>query len=46
MDRFDWQARLADVHSSFPGVERKPVIGITGNHADTDCRLKEQLGET
>ncbi len=41
MDRFDWQARLADVHSSFPGVERKPVIGITGNHADTDCRLSE-----
>ncbi len=41
MDRFDWQARLADAHSSFPGVERKPVIGITGNHADTDCRLSE-----
>ncbi|MBO5186933.1 MAG: gamma-glutamyl-gamma-aminobutyrate hydrolase family protein [Prevotella sp.] len=41
MNRFDWKARLAEIHSSFPGTERKPVIGITGNHVDTDCRLSE-----
>lgn len=41
MDRFDWQARLADIHGTFPESGRKPVIGITGNYGEFNCKLAD-----
>lgn len=40
-DRFDWQSRLAEIHSVFPEARRKPVIGITGNYGGQACKLAE-----
>ena len=40
--RFDWQSQLATtVYATFPEAQRKPVIGITGNYAEPDCKLGE-----
>ncbi|MBQ8656722.1 MAG: membrane dipeptidase [Prevotella sp.] len=42
MNRFDWQSRLHnEVYATFPEAQRKPVIGITGNYGDSECRLTE-----
>lgn len=38
-DHFDWQSQLLPVFSHFPEAEPRPVIGITGNYGDTDCKL-------
>lgn len=42
MDRFDWQSRLSDIYSAFPEAESRPVIGITGNYSDGECRLADR----
>ena len=40
--RFDWQSQLATtVYATFPEAQSKPVIGITGNYAEPDCKLGE-----
>lgn len=41
MNCFDWQSRLTKVYAAFPEAKRKPVIGITGNYAEPDCKLGE-----
>ena len=41
MNRFDWQARLKEVHDTFPEAECKPVIGITANYGEENCKLAE-----
>ena len=41
MNRFDWQSRLTEVYATFPEAKRKPVIGITGNYAEPECKLSE-----
>ena len=41
MNRFDWQSRLTEVYATFPEAKRKPVIGITGNYAEPECKLGE-----
>ena len=41
MDRFDWQKRLDGVYASFPEATEKPVIGITGNYGELECKLAE-----
>ena len=39
---FDWQSQLvASAYASFPGAQRKPVIGITGNYGELTCKLAE-----
>ncbi len=38
---FDWQSHLATAYSSFPEAPCKPVIGITGNYGDGNCKLGE-----
>lgn len=41
MNRFDWQARLADIYAAFPEAGGKPVIGITGNYGELNCKLAD-----
>ena len=41
MNRFDWQSHLANAYAAFPEAPRKPMIGITGNYAEPDCKLGE-----
>lgn len=41
MERFDWQKRLDSVYVSFPEASEKPVIGITGNYGERECKLAE-----
>ncbi|MBQ9668020.1 MAG: membrane dipeptidase [Prevotella sp.] len=41
MNRFDLNARLADVYSQFTSNARRPVVGITGNYGDQTCKLAE-----
>lgn len=41
MNRFDWQARLAETYKVFPEAKRKPIIGITGNFGEQTCKLAE-----
>ncbi len=41
MERFDWQRRLDSVYASFPEAEEKPVIGITGNYGERECKIAE-----
>ena len=40
-NRFDWQSQLAAVYATFPEARRKPLIGITGNYGEQQCRLAE-----
>lgn len=40
-DRFDWKSQLKQIHSSYPGYKRQPIIGITGNYQNGDCTLSE-----
>ena len=41
MNRFDWQSRLTEVYATFPEAKRKPVIGITGNYGEFECKMGE-----
>ena len=41
MNRFDWQSQLANAYATFPEAKHKPVIGITGNYVEPDCKLGE-----
>ena len=41
MNRFDWQAQLAKCHASFPAATHKPVIAITGNYGEGNCKLAQ-----
>ena len=41
MNKFDWQAQLTGAYSSFPEAKRKPIIGITGNYLEPECKLGE-----
>ena len=38
---FNWQSQLASAYATFPEAKHKPVIGITGNYAEPDCKLGE-----
>lgn len=38
---FDWQAVYDAAHASFPGTQRKALIGITGNFGERGCELAE-----
>jgi len=38
---FNWKAEYDARHSTFPGYEHQPVIGITGNFGDKGCELAE-----
>ena len=41
-NRFDWQSQLAaTAYQSFPEAARRPVIGITGNYGEQNCKLGE-----
>ncbi len=40
-NRFDWQSHLATAYKSFPEAPYKPVIGITGNYDEQNCKLGE-----
>ena len=40
-NRFDWQSRLATTYQSFPEASRGPLIGITGNYGEQNCKLGE-----
>ena len=40
-NRFDWQSRLATTYQSFPEASRRPLIGITGNYGEQNCKLGE-----
>ncbi len=41
MNRFDWQGQLAACQATFPGATRKPVIAITGNYGEQNCKLAQ-----
>lgn len=41
MNYFDWQSQLDRVYATFPEAQRKPVIGITGNYTEPECKLGE-----
>lgn len=43
---FDWKACYDDLHATFPGTRRTPVIGITGNFGDKGCELAEGYYES
>ena len=43
---FDWNARYDALHATFPGTQRTPVIGITGNFGDKGCELAEGYYES
>ena len=40
-NRFDWQSQLATAYASFPEAQRRPIIGITGNYGEQNCKLAE-----
>ena len=42
MKSFDIQSSLDDIYARYPEATRQPVIGLTGNFADSDARLCEQ----
>ena len=41
MTTFDWQSQLASAYATFPEASRRPIIGITGNYAEPECKLGE-----
>ena len=42
MNPFDWQSQLAvRVYENYPEFTKCPVIGITGNYGDQNCKLAE-----
>lgn len=41
MSRFDWQSRLTDIYATYPEARRKPLIGITGNYGELNCKLAD-----
>ena len=41
MNCFNWPSHLAKAYASFPEAQRKPVIGITGNYGEQNCKLAE-----
>lgn len=43
---FDWKGRYDSLHTAFPGSERTPVVGITGNFGDKGCELAEGYYES
>lgn len=45
-DYFDWQALYERTHRTFPGYEKQPVIGISGNFGEKGCELAEGYFES
>ncbi|MBR0272891.1 MAG: gamma-glutamyl-gamma-aminobutyrate hydrolase family protein [Bacteroidaceae bacterium] len=43
---FDWKASYDSFHTAFPGTQRTPVIGITGNFGEKGCELAEGYYES
>ncbi len=41
MKDFDWKQKYDALHDGYPGYDRRPVIGITGNFGDKGCELAE-----
>ena len=39
MKPFDIQKCLAEVYAQYPAIDRRPVVGITGNYDDLTCKL-------
>ena len=40
-NRFQWQSQLNEVYASFPEAACRPVIGITGNYGEQNCKLAD-----
>ena len=41
MKTYDFASCLADVHRQFPVAPHLPIIGITGNYGEQNCKLAE-----
>lgn len=41
MKTFDIERTYEDVHASYPGYQRLPVIGVTANFSDGNCLLSD-----
>lgn len=37
--QFDLASKYRESHADFPGYQKRPVIGLTGNYRDGDCTL-------
>lgn len=37
--QFDLASKYKESHADFPGYQKRPVIGLTGNYRDGDCTL-------
>lgn len=46
MGQFDLKGILSGVYSTFPEAEQRPLIGVTGNFADGDTRLRDRYYES
>ena len=38
-NKFDWRSHLATAYNQFPEAQRRPIIGITGNYDNENCKL-------
>ena len=43
---YNWKSRYNAFHAAYPGVNRTPVIAITGNFGDKGCELAEGYFES
>ena len=41
MKTYALESCLADIHKQFPATHRLPIIGITGNYGEQNCKLGE-----
>ena len=39
--KFDWLSQLDSVYAKFPEAPHRPIIGITGNYDELECKLGE-----
>lgn len=46
MGHFDWRGHIGKAYAQYPEAARRPIIGITGNYADHECRLAETYYES
>ena len=46
MYMYNWKSRYNAFHAAYPGVNRTPVIAITGNFGDKGCELAEGYFES
>ena len=46
LTKFNWKSTYDAFHATYPGHDRQPVIGITGNFGDKGCELAEGYFES